>query len=365
MAQVSMGSAITIGAILFALLMTVGIHFLVFRSFKNGNRGMGAFAPQMMVAQVQAVPFPAPIAQGPKQVKKSVCQECGASKVQPPRTAYLYCDYCGALVDWDVQNAISTAGSAKPDTAYQQLEAQVAPTLSQALAIGDKPVYRTTLNWLLDQHMRYCPAAYSPRLGDPSYRAAMLEFQVSSILETDFDPETQRRKAAMKQSAMALQAHARMTRRLEVANLAQLLTCFQAYQQRFMQVVDPFVPRHPDRPSAELISAIMASMFAQTWLPLLDQAGQNWLIGELGLQAEYMPVPPMSTTERHCGHCGASLFVVPGAHRVVCEHCGYVNNVQLPELPCTGCGAPLSIPAGVAFFSCPYCQVDVRVAGHS
>jgi hypothetical protein len=38
-------------------------------------------------------------------VKKVDCSRCGAPKRLPSKTAYLYCDHCGSLVDYDFRLA--------------------------------------------------------------------------------------------------------------------------------------------------------------------------------------------------------------------------------------------------------------------
>jgi hypothetical protein len=134
-----------------------------------------------------------------------------------------------------------------------------------------------------------------------------------------------------------------------------------------MQLMTPHLPLHPDNPTAELAVAVINSTFVQYWLPFLDAANQNWLIRELGLHGDYMPVTPVHTTARHCGGCGGTIAVVQGARRVVCETCGRACDVGRPEIACANCNGPVSIIAGAgqggvgARFACPYCQADMRL----
>lgn len=351
------------------LIVVVSVAFPIIILFyirkSMGNAGVFVMQPAMPLMQpaAQATAPQAHLHGGVKQIKKSVCRSCGASKVQSPKTAFIYCDYCGALVDWDFRISITTAGSAKPGPEYLRLEAQVAPILAHALSTGDQATYRNTLTGLLDQHMRSCPASYSPRLGDPTYRAAMLEFQVCSILATDFDPQTRALKAQFEQAQRMVQPYPRpgLPAGIEPQSFQRLYAAFIAHHDRFMQVAAPCMAKHPDGATFELISMIQKSIFAQTYLRNLEKPQQDWLIATLGLEAEYIPYQEQPTTQRHCGGCGAGLSVVAGARRVVCEYCGRANDVQRSEMACIGCGAPVSIPFGVARFPCPHCNVDLRV----
>jgi LSD1 subclass zinc finger protein len=357
-----------IAATLLISAISIILPLAIWYQLRKTLGSTGGLIAQPYVQPMQWIPVqPATAPQshlhgGILQIKKTQCRSCGASKVQQPKSAFIYCDYCGSLMDWDFRISITTAGSAKPGPEYQRLEAHVAPMLAGALSQGDRNTYRGYLSQVIDQHMRSCPASYSPRLGDPTYRAAMLEFQVCSILSTDFDPPTQALKAQFEHAQRTLQIYPRpgLPAGIEPQSFRRLHSAFLAHHERFMQVAAPCIGRHPDGASFELISTIQKSIFAQTYLRNLDKPEQDWLIEDLGLQAEYLPYHEQPTTERHCGGCGSRLLVLAGARRVLCEPCGHLNDVQHPEIACIGCGAPVSIPSGNSRFRCPHCQADLR-----
>src|SRR5262245_23109738 len=72
----------------------------------------------------------------PMRVRVTRCHSCGGRKQLPSQTAYVYCDFCGALADWDFRAACS-AGNALPGPAFEALRARIAPVLAQAKARGD------------------------------------------------------------------------------------------------------------------------------------------------------------------------------------------------------------------------------------
>ena len=49
-------------------------------------------------------------------VKRCTCAVCGAPKKLPTVTAYVYCDYCASLIDYDLRRA--GEGDTAPDPAY-------------------------------------------------------------------------------------------------------------------------------------------------------------------------------------------------------------------------------------------------------
>ncbi|HEV3066274.1 MAG TPA: hypothetical protein VGY50_00425, partial [Streptosporangiaceae bacterium] len=58
-------------------------------------------------------------------VKQVTCPRCGAPKRLPSKTAYLYCDHCGALVDYDFRLANSGTSAGLTNTVFHQLIAPV------------------------------------------------------------------------------------------------------------------------------------------------------------------------------------------------------------------------------------------------
>ena len=75
-------------------------------------------------------------------VKQVECSRCGAPKRLPSKTAYLYCDHCGALVDYDFRLANLGTNSAYTNTVYHQLITPVQAEINKARAFGDKARYR-------------------------------------------------------------------------------------------------------------------------------------------------------------------------------------------------------------------------------
>ena len=78
-------------------------------------------------------------------VKQVTCPACGAPKRLPSKTAYLYCDHCGALVDYDFRLANSGTNAGLTNTAFHQLIAPVQGDLDRARATGDAGRYRELL----------------------------------------------------------------------------------------------------------------------------------------------------------------------------------------------------------------------------
>jgi hypothetical protein len=95
-------------------------------------------------------------------VKQVTCPACGAPKRPPSKTAYLYCDHCGALADYDFRLANSGANAGLTNTVFHRLIAPVQPDLDRARATGDTGRYRELLRGVYAEWLAECPQA-APR----------------------------------------------------------------------------------------------------------------------------------------------------------------------------------------------------------
>src|SRR4051794_25715564 len=75
-------------------------------------------------------------------IKRAKCVRCGAPKTFPSKTACLYCDFCGALVDYDFRLANAGTNAGITNTVFHRLITPFQPTLAQAKAMGDRDKYR-------------------------------------------------------------------------------------------------------------------------------------------------------------------------------------------------------------------------------
>src|SRR5215467_5912146 len=58
-------------------------------------------------------------------IKRVNCSQCGAPKSLPSPTAYIYCDYCGSLMDYDFRMANADTNAGLTNTVFHRLVATV------------------------------------------------------------------------------------------------------------------------------------------------------------------------------------------------------------------------------------------------
>ncbi len=299
-------------------------------------------------------------------IKKTVCPECGALKTNKSLTAYVYCDYCGSLADYDFQKAKENP-AAQPGPVYQQLVAEMQPILAQAKAAGDKSAYRKAQKKLFRAWVDACPNAIPPRAKEPEYRKQYISFLARSYTAGEFDAQAQKLQAEVQQAMASLQWA--MTDggayRVGSAGWEQLCKATFAHQIYMDKLCleKGIYERFPDKTHPDIPRRIGNSLFVQAWLPMITEDQAKVLLERTGLVGEYITVDALSSEESSvvsCVDCGAKLTVPANAKKTVCEYCGHTLDSAAPTIPCPGCNSSFSPTLDGTATNCPYCKTEVR-----
>lgn len=324
---------------------------------------MGLFKKRTPPTPVEATPpapLPASLGAHSAFVKRARCARCGAPKRLPSKTAYLYCDYCGALVDYDFRLANVGTNAGVTNTIYHQLAAPHQPALAQARATGDRDTYRQIQRHVFRQWIERCPQAMSPRARtDLDFRERMAVYCAESAVTKDLDPELGRLDAECNARIAGLQ------RVPTPGGTWMVAGDFWGVAARWKQLMDLTYARmaqtgvtalDPDDPPPGVALKLEYSTFCQAWLPHLSPADGERLLEMYGLTGDYDRVEAQATEAHRCGGCGADLQTLPGARVVVCEDCGRQIDLAAGAVACRGCGALVDLPVGTGDLACPHCR---------
>ncbi len=294
------------------------------------------------------------------QVRNVRCPTCGAPKLTPARSAYVYCDFCGQLMDWDFARA--NAAKQAPGPRYEAMLAALAPQLAAAHAAGDPHALAHLHRQIFDQHMTECPASYSPRLGDPAYRAALLERTVHAQVIRELDPACRAADQAVSAAVQALVWVQRGGPRARPDTFWAMYEAIVAADTVTQAAVRarPSGVADPDDTPPELTARMRDSIVVQAWSRYLDDDVVPQLLARTGLRAEYDTVASPPLVACPCTHCGASREVPHGAVRTICEDCGWTVQLGTPAF-CGYCGARIVFPVGTEIVSCAHCKAEARL----
>ncbi|MBC8066653.1 MAG: hypothetical protein H7Y17_17620 [Chlorobia bacterium] len=297
-------------------------------------------------------------------VKKTTCHNCGGAKTLAPKTAYVYCDFCGSLTDYDFQKACENPQSAMPGPAYEELVRQTNADGALARQTKDRDKFYAIQERLFDRWVELCPNAVSPRAKkDDEYRKQLVKYMATTATVNEFDETFQQYAEQVKQKVMGIKWEGMFPKMT-----AESSTFWPMYEVVKNQLDHSFdvlkkegvLDMHPDQAPESLQRRMTYSMFCQGWLPTLAEADSEKMIQEAGLKGEYSKLEPTETDLRHCGGCGGDLNTVKGGKAMVCEECGTVVDIANPEVNCTNCAGMISFPVGKNRLQCPYCKAEAQ-----
>ena len=297
-------------------------------------------------------------------IKRVNCSQCGAPKSLPSTTAYLYCDYCGSLMDYDFRIANADTNAGLTNTVFHRIIAPLQGQLAQAKARADRGEYRRLYRQVFSEWIQECPMAVSPRAkNDAVFREQLAAYLAECLVTKDLDPRQVPLDARMEALVASLQ-------RIPTPGGAWMVTGgFWPYAELFKQQMElAYELMHqlgvdamdPDKAPLGVGLRMEYSTFCQGWLPHLSPADGERLLKLYGLNAEYDEAKPLETDQRKCGACGAVIHTLAGAKQVVCESCGYTIDTTSQAVPCGKCGAMLSFPVSANHLLCPYCSTDIQ-----
>jgi DNA-directed RNA polymerase subunit RPC12/RpoP len=325
----------------------------------RGSQGAAA-GPMSWARQVMSILAPPQ----PGFVKRCTCVTCGAPKQLPSATAYVYCDYCASLVDFDLRQACE--GDTLPGPAYVALVNSSQAASQAAVAARDRDGYRAIQERIFSAYVANVPMAVSHRArNDQGYRQAYVRYMAEAAVARAFDPAYQVLEAEMRQRVIGLRYTGNMLSPTVdpdsfwpmAGTLEKQIELSRAHYRS-----GGFADIDPDR-GEHLLPKMAWSGFCQGWLGMLPTDAAARLLQQTGLTSEYVPVAATRGQPRHCGGCGAEFTSLPGANAIVCEGCGRTMHLGDAEIPCASCGATMTLPAGADETSCPFCQSLVRRAG--
>jgi hypothetical protein len=295
--------------------------------------------------------------------RRTVCPNCGAPKCRPSLTAFVYCDHCGSLADFDLERA-GEAAPDKPSAVYDVLLAQVTPHLERAFARSDVIAYRDQQRVLLEVWVNVCPNAVPPRAREPVYRQAYVAHLAERATAMAFDETARLHAVALAEATRAVElvSPAPGVWRATPASFEALCRVFFPQQAHASTVFEQYgiTAMHPDRVSAEIQRRIDMSAFVQEWLPKLDPERAASLLKQAGMTEIYAEAEPVRGDEASCTVCGSDVTIYEGARCTVCESCGHRLDVAGERVKCIGCGAPLAPGENAAQLACPHCQTEMK-----
>lgn len=293
----------------------------------------------------------------------SRCPSCGAAKSRPSATAYVYCDFCGSLSDYDFKKACEQPKDL-PGPVYEKLAKALKPQCEKAVLANDREKYLQTQLKLFDAWVDACPNAVPVRVKDADFKQQYVAHMAECATACAFDPVSKKISDDMTQATANLQWKQSGTRMwASKESFIPLLETVVANMERcYSEELQQQYTPHPDGATAPLLKRVGNALFVQGWLPYVDEATAKILLERTGLAQEYLNTESHPSTQLSCGYCKNTVPVFQGAKQCVCEKCGHKLAVE-QGLSCDGCGSHLAIDQNTKDFPCPHCQRKIERVG--
>ncbi|MEO8703223.1 MAG: hypothetical protein ABI867_24465 [Kofleriaceae bacterium] len=294
-------------------------------------------------------------------VRKARCPMCGSAKATPTRTAYIYCDYCGQLMDLDIEKY--RAQAPVPSAEYQALDDKLAPRIEAAKATRNRTELTSLYRQLKELWVRDMATMFSPRINDPEFRAQMIEYLAFQSIVTDLSPKLAPLAEQLSEANAGMELVERGGRYvIEAKTLWPIIEAQRAAADVYLAELTAFpdAVADPDDTPPAVSKQLGASTYVGGFMTMVDDATAKELLQRTGLEAAYEHVPDPELHKVFCGHCGANHESPTGARRVLCEYCGKHADIGTAA-SCHSCNSKLVIGLGQTQATCAHCTAEVRL----
>jgi predicted RNA-binding Zn-ribbon protein involved in translation (DUF1610 family) len=299
-----------------------------------------------------ALPPPAPA----RLIRAVQCFRCGGYKRTESRTAYVYCDFCGALFDYDLALARASTAGSSDEQIFELLIDAVRPEIQRAFAAKDDAAYRAAWRWPYEMDMTLCPAGWSPRAGDPTYRKAMVEFSVETCVVHN---RNRKRRAALAplQQAQGI-AMTSPSPKAFADWIDALRACLTIEVSSFRRA--GVFELHPDGLDDATYLRVNVALGVLGWRGKISDDHFDGLLERAGITTAHVELESIGLGQGSCGQCSGKLLVVEGGSRVVCEACGHTLD-RSASFACPTCGAHVIATPGARNATCAWCTSIVQL----
>jgi hypothetical protein len=299
-------------------------------------------------------------------VKKFVCINCGAPKVNEYKSPYIVCDYCGSFYDVDYELGFNF-WSAKPEYTqiYVAKKAEMIGKSQMLKLANNREEYRFVQRDYWDTYYRCFPPYLPPSID--SEKKYNLYLDVAADITTDYAFE---QKWKQKDEEMArLQSGLRYFKLPPGESKVENTTFFKMAEFYINYLKESFGDLYSN-PKYELMHEFLPeavhlktkiSMFVQVWLPYLMEDDQKKFLKMAGFTTEYVELKTPQMSEEKCEHCGEFISVPLGSFRAYCDKCFKVTRIKM-DFSCMSCGAINKVPENPGKpIDCEFCGTENRL----
>lgn len=277
------------------------------------------------------------------------CDHCGSLKINELSTGYIYCDYCSALMGFDMKNIheeVKEVFSSDEQNEIQNKFNEAAQRMAQALNDHNSDDFIKIQLELKQLEFLLFPKRFSPKVKQSSYRKRYLNYFEAywvEKIEEDYFNKAKRFQAEINPLAKNL-----TTKIVDNKVITEYNKDFEAYLKVLDKYIRTSIKETLNMKSIELYPEPYAPSFdilykqsIDSTLQMFDNETVTKTIEFLGLQSDYIKVEDVQIDEKNCFVCNSTLNAPANSKSMVCEKCGNINDFISEKIQCLGCGASI------------------------
>ena len=302
-------------------------------------------------------------------VRSIKCTVCGSHKVTEPKHMYIYCDYCGNWLGFDMKAA------AKENISVFTRENMNSPEVQRYTALAtesfnlgkalDVEGYKRTQLQFHETEFKIFPMRHGPKGKQSSFQKKYLNFY-KAYYDEIVDEEFLRKRYVNPDEIYNPQE---LTYRFENGR-----TIYE-FDDNFKKMIDAYVKYisdsvdrdsnlecmalHPE-PAAIQSKEVLMDMSLQAFIQSYDLDIAEKIVEYLGMEEKFIEIDDVNLSDYPCIVCSETLQIPEGASTTLCENCGTLNELKNAMIKCHNCGASFDPKTNNA---CPYCETVFQKHG--
>ncbi len=297
-------------------------------------------------------------------IKRFNCPECGAAKINPYKTPYVCCDYCGSWIDLDASLWTEIYASPKKLKLFEELQERILTKTRKAINEKNRELYFLAQRDYFNSFYNIYPEFIPPTIGKGEKFKSFLKLKAEWVTDLKFDDlqNLKKKKSASDRAMQNLQS----PKEPLVDFFAAFIEAADVYHRYLQQeeAVKSSTPKYawlkevyPEKFEHKMKMGLMVNAY----LMRLSDLELKHFQKKYGLEYEYVEIPQPDKIQVSCSHCYQNTEAVKGAIRCVCEHCLELTIIH-HHINCSNCGMENQLPEKFSMLlNCSGCGTEIRV----
>ncbi|HRE39882.1 MAG TPA: hypothetical protein PLG90_01000 [Ignavibacteria bacterium] len=298
-------------------------------------------------------------------IKKFICYNCGAPKINEYKSPYVVCDYCGSLMDIDYTIGMDVWNiSGSRTLKYQKGKYKFENKLQQLLSQGKQTEYQNLQIEYWDYYYKVFPEYLPPSVSNEAKYKVYLDIAADSSTDATFNKSWEAENKKLNEFQSKLKYTVAEGKSVVTGEsffpmaefyIAYLKKSFKGfYSDERYKLLNEFLPE-------QIHLKMKLSSFVQIWIPYLIEKDADKFLELAGFKQQFIEIEKPPGKEQDCYFCKTNLFIPEGSYQVYCENCMKLNAVS-STFKCKSCGGENSVPENPAKpIDCVFCGTENKL----